>query len=126
MESINVYGAESSTHTKIALFLEERGMDKDGLVGRSARDLLANYQKVGIEEDILLGIALVRAIAQWRAIAHMSGFDPELHQMQMHHEVSRVAKFLSRQFHTRSFLVKRPRKSIKKYVEILSQHSTLI
>jgi len=107
-------------------YLAQCDLPKDGLVARSARDCLAELGKLEVdaEEDLLVGIALIKALANWRAMTQMDReFDHDLHQAQMKVEIQKISKFLNRQYRTKFFLRERPKRSHQEYIKRLLPHS---
>jgi hypothetical protein len=111
-------------------YLIESDIPLDGLVARSARDYLADDRKnsPAEAEDILVGIALVRAIASWRKLLHIGEdeLDTHLYQAQMNAEIHRISKFLLQQYSTKAFFSRRHKRKIKEYIEILKSRTNLI
>ena len=107
-------------------YLAECDLPCDGLIARSSKDyLLELMEKLeGHEdEDILVGIALIKAMADWRAMTMLNEFDEKLHRAQMEAEIQRISKFLTRQYRNKFFLGERPKRSEKEYTERLTPYS---
>lgn len=111
-------------------YLTECDLPRDGLVARSAREYLAETnEKLGAveDEDVLVGIALTRAISNWRAMMLLGDFEDEIHTEQMKFEIQKISKFLNRQYQTKFFLLgSKPKRKISEYIERLTPHGVLI
>ncbi|MFH1749731.1 MAG: hypothetical protein ABH837_02465 [bacterium] len=114
----------------IETYLTECDLPRDGLVARSARDHLVEInEKLGQheDEDILVGIALTRAIANWRAMMLLGDFGDDIHRAQMKFEIKKISKFLNRQYRNKFFLLgQRPKRNITEYIERLTPHGVVI
>ncbi|MFC1656561.1 hypothetical protein ACFL14_01155 [Patescibacteria group bacterium] len=114
----------------VETYIVECDLPKDGLVARSARDYLVEInEKLGDyeDEDILVGIALTRAIANWRAMMLLGDFGDDIHQEQMKFEIQKISKFLSSQYQNKFFILgQRPKRNITEYIEKLTPHGVVI
>ncbi len=109
----------------IQVYLAECDYPNDGLVARFAGDCLVEIkEKLGHEdEDILVGIALTRAIANWRQMMLFGDFGDDMLEQQMKFEINKISKFLNRQYRTKFFLLgQRPKRNFTEYIERLTPY----